>query len=81
LKEALKIDPNNYETLQVYASFKISQQKPEEALALLEQSYQQWKPIQKKLQTNEQEDTVDEQMNNTTKTGDCLLFFSRSLYH
>jgi predicted Zn-dependent protease len=55
LKEALKIDPNNYETLQVYASFKISQQKPDEALIVLEQSYQQWKHIAEKLQNVDDE--------------------------
>jgi tetratricopeptide (TPR) repeat protein len=45
LNEALKVDPNNCETLQVMASFKISQQKPDEALHYLTRSYETWKSL------------------------------------
>eukprot|EP00029_Vermamoeba_vermiformis_P009977 TRINITY_DN5148_c0_g1_i2.p1 TRINITY_DN5148_c0_g1~~TRINITY_DN5148_c0_g1_i2.p1 ORF type:complete len:377 (-),score=87.89 TRINITY_DN5148_c0_g1_i2:16-1050(-) len=45
LNEALKVDPNNAETLQLMASFKISQQKPDEALQWLTRSYETWKGL------------------------------------
>eukprot|EP01127_Copromyxa_protea_P001703 TRINITY_DN11635_c0_g1_i1.p1 TRINITY_DN11635_c0_g1~~TRINITY_DN11635_c0_g1_i1.p1 ORF type:complete len:319 (-),score=92.95 TRINITY_DN11635_c0_g1_i1:34-966(-) len=45
LEEALKLDPNNYEALQTMSSYKISQQKPDEALKFLTQSYNAWKDI------------------------------------
>lgn len=45
MNEALKVDPNNCETLQVMASFKISQQKPDEALHYLTRSYETWKSL------------------------------------
>lgn len=44
LSKALSIDKNNPETLQIYSSFKISQQKPDEALKFLQRSYQIWSP-------------------------------------
>ena len=49
LNEALKVDPNNAETLQVMASFKISQQKPDEALQWLTRSYETWKGLIEKV--------------------------------
>ncbi len=45
MNEALKVDPNNAETLQLMASFKISQQKPDEALQWLTRSYETWKGL------------------------------------
>jgi tetratricopeptide (TPR) repeat protein len=45
LQAALKIDPNNYEALQTMASYKVSQQNPEEALNYLRQSFEKWKDI------------------------------------
>jgi len=42
LKEALQIDPENTEALQLMASFKISQQNPEEALKYLTRSKDCW---------------------------------------
>lgn len=45
LQEALKLDPNNVEALQTMASYKISQQNPEEALKFLKQSYEGWRDI------------------------------------
>lgn len=45
MNEALKVDPNNAETLQLMASFKISQQKPDEALQWLIRSYETWKGL------------------------------------
>lgn len=45
LTAALKLDPDNYEALQTMASYKISQQKPEDALQYLTKSFEGWKDI------------------------------------
>lgn len=45
LTEALKHDPNSSEALQVMASFKISQQKDNEAKQFLQKSYEGWRKM------------------------------------
>lgn len=45
LAQALQVDPNNKETLFTMANFKLCQQKQEEALHLLNQSYALWKDL------------------------------------
>lgn len=45
LKKALKYDPQNFEALQSFASFRISQTMFDDALKLLKQSYYLWKDL------------------------------------
>jgi len=45
LEAALKLDPKNSETLQTFASFKISQQDKDAALKYLTESFQVWQKI------------------------------------
>lgn len=42
---ALQTDPGNSEALQTLASFRMSQQRPEDAKACLEQAWTQWKDL------------------------------------
>lgn len=46
IEQALTVDPNSVEALQVMASIKISQQFPDEALEFLKKSYEQWKDFE-----------------------------------
>jgi len=45
LNLALSINSKNPEPLQLLASFKVSQEKPVEALKILEESYSLWKDL------------------------------------
>ena len=42
---ALEIDENNFEALQTLASFRLSQQKPDEAREFLERAWSGWKDL------------------------------------
>jgi tetratricopeptide (TPR) repeat protein len=46
LEEALTVDPSSWEALQALASFRISQQNPEDALLQLTRSYEIWKELE-----------------------------------
>jgi len=45
LKSALQIDPENTEALQTLASVRMSQQRPDEAKAILEKAWLSWKDL------------------------------------
>lgn len=45
LNFALQTDPGNTEALQALASVRMSQQRPEDAKACLEQAWAQWKDL------------------------------------
>jgi hypothetical protein len=46
IKTALQIDGNNPEALQALASYRLSQQKPDDAKIALEQSWAAWKDLE-----------------------------------
>jgi len=45
LKSALQVDPENTEALQMLASVRMSQQRPEEAKEILEKAWSSWKDL------------------------------------
>lgn len=46
LNEALSVDDRNWETLQAIASYRISQQNPEDALVHMKRSFELWKDME-----------------------------------
>jgi thioredoxin-like negative regulator of GroEL len=46
LKTALQVDPENAEALQMLASVRMSQQRPDEAKEILEKAWSSWKDLE-----------------------------------
>lgn len=46
IDEALIVDPHNWEVLQVLASYRISQQNPEDAVTQLSRSFESWREME-----------------------------------